>query len=208
MLTTGSTLEAYVAARGWEDASLSECPACGPHPDCTLCRHGTYVRKGPIGCRVARWYCRRARQTFSLLPDVLASQVPGTLDEIEQAVATAEAAATFTEAAQRLRPAETTRPVTLPAALRWLSRRRAWVTVVLRSVVTLLPMLSGCGPTVTAVRNRLGTTHALRCARDLCAEHLQSLPAPVGLCPRRHATTRTTNPLQHTMGPDPPARPR
>lgn len=204
MLNTGSTLEAYVASRGWEDASLDECPACGPHPDCTLCRHGTYKREFPIVCLVARWYCRRARQTFSLLPDFLASQVPGTLDEIEQAVVTAEAAATLTDAAQRLRPAEAARPVTLPSAERWLSRRRAWVTVVLPSVVTLLPMLSGSAPTVTAVRECLGTTHALRRVRDLGAVHLHSLPAPVGLCPRRRVKTRAANPLQHTMGPDPP----
>ena len=42
--------------------------------------------------RIARYYCPTARETFSLLPDCLASHFPGELDDLEQVVATVDAA--------------------------------------------------------------------------------------------------------------------
>ena len=53
--------------------------------------HGTYARKTPRGTQIARWYCPESHMTFSLLPDCLAARLPGTLDEVEQVVAHADA---------------------------------------------------------------------------------------------------------------------
>jgi hypothetical protein len=57
---------------------------------CGLVRHGTYRRRTPEGMGIARYYCHTARETFSLLPDCLASHFPGELNAIEQVVATVE----------------------------------------------------------------------------------------------------------------------
>lgn len=201
---TGVPLEAYLTQRGWEEASLVQCPACGDHPRCRLSRHGTYVRKHPVPCPVVRFYCPTAHQTFSLLPDFLASRVPGTLQEIEDAVAIAESSHSQEQAVQELRPAEAADAVTLPSALRWLSRRRQWMHVVLTTVVTLLPELAGCAPRVTGVRERLGHEPVLVELRERSAEWLHVLPAPLGFGPlpttRAHAPKR----LQHSTGSDPP----
>jgi len=83
--------EAYVARRAWRDASLAACPR-HPRGGCGLVRHGTYGRRTPVGMRIARYYCPTAHETFSLLPDCLASRFPGALDPIEQVVATVETA--------------------------------------------------------------------------------------------------------------------
>ena len=48
--------------------------------------HGTYGRRTPVGMRIARYYCPTAHETFSLLPDCLASHFPGALDPIEHVV--------------------------------------------------------------------------------------------------------------------------
>ena len=63
--------------------------------------------------RIARYYCPTARETFSLLPDCLASRLPGTLDAVETVVATVEAARSVEAAAEALRP-----DITLAAAVR------------------------------------------------------------------------------------------
>jgi len=54
--------------------------------------------------RIARYYCPTAHETFSLLPDCLASHFPGALDPIEQVVATVETARSVEAAADVLRP--------------------------------------------------------------------------------------------------------
>jgi hypothetical protein len=97
------TSEAYVAQRAWRDASLDACPrhargACG------FARHGTYPRQTPAGMRIARYYCPTAHETFSLLPDSLASRFPGDLDDLELVVAHVETARSIEAAADRLRP--------------------------------------------------------------------------------------------------------
>ena len=86
---TGLTGAQYVKAEGWRSASLPRCPN---HlgGGCSLARHGTYTRKTPSGTHIARWYCPESHTTFSLLPDCLAARLPGTLAELEDAVATAE----------------------------------------------------------------------------------------------------------------------
>jgi hypothetical protein len=190
--------------RGWEDATLEQCPVCQGHPDCRLSGHGTYTRKLPVPCPIARKYCSRAQTTFSLLPEFFASGLPGTLDELEQAVATDEAAASHLQAAEELRPADSVDAVTLPAAMRWLSRRRVLMVAVLTVVVTLLPELRGSAPTVTEVRARLGTTRALVALRGMLEAQLGCMPRPLGFGPHPKRRLARVRRHQHAMGPDPP----
>lgn len=158
---------------------------CGPKSGCRPVSWGGYWRKVPVPCFVRRWYCRTSRVTVSMLPDPLASRRPGTLDEIEHAVAIAEGAPSREAAAEAARPSTAAEAVTLPAALAWLRRRLAWARSILATVVTSLPeRFAGCAPTMTAMRARLGTSSALVALREICAERLASLPAPLGLVPR------------------------
>ena len=64
------------------------------------------------------WYCRESHTTFSLLPDCLAARLPGTLAELEDAVAAVERSPSVAAAAA-LR-AGRSEP---PGAMRWLRRR-------------------------------------------------------------------------------------
>jgi hypothetical protein len=98
--------------------------------------------------RVARYYCPTAHETFSLLPDCLASRFPGDLDAIEVVVAAAEMAPSVEAAADSLRPDA----ITLPAAVRWVRRRIRLVRATLLIAVTLLPDLLTIAPSVAAVR--------------------------------------------------------
>src|SRR5690606_41826558 len=132
--------------------------------------HTADARKGPGGARVARYYCRTARVTFSLLPDCLASRLSGSLDEVEAAVVVAETAPTLTQAAQQLRP----ELADVRHALRWLRRRTVPVRAALTALVTLLPALSGVSPTVTAVREVLGARQVLVTTRELMSDRLSS----------------------------------
>ncbi len=79
------SIEEYLEQKAWEQARLPCCPF-DPEGGCGLARHGTYPRKFPDYCLVARWYCPCERRTISLLPDFFASRFPGTLDEVEQTV--------------------------------------------------------------------------------------------------------------------------
>ena len=83
--------KAYVARSAWRDARLAACPR-HPRGGCGLVRHGTYPRRTPAGMRIPRYYCPTAHETFSLLPDCLASHFPGALDALEHVVATVETA--------------------------------------------------------------------------------------------------------------------
>lgn len=177
---------------------------CQGHPDCRLRGHGTYTRKLPVPCPIARKYCCRAQTTFSLLPEFFASGLSGTLDELEQAVATDEAAASHEQAAQELRPAASLDAVTLPAAMRWLWRRRLLVAAVLTVATTLLPELRGSAPTVTEVRTRLGTARALVALRGRLEDQLGSVPRPLGFGPHPRRRPVRVRHRQHAMGPDPP----
>lgn len=97
------TSEAYVARRAWADASLATCPR-HPAGGCGFARHGTYRRTTPAGMAIARYYCPTVHETFSLLPDCLASRFPGTLDAMEHVVAHVEDARSVEAAADVLRP--------------------------------------------------------------------------------------------------------
>ena len=176
---------------------------CPNHPGggCSLARHGTYARKTPPGTRIARWYCPESHTTFSLLPDCLAARLPGTLAELEEAVAAAERSPTVTAAAAVLRPGRSEPP----GAMRWLRRRIRLVRRVLTAVRGLLPeCLAGCPATILAVRGRLGTDAALVWLREMAAPQLPTLPMPLGYA--HHAATpgHPVVPLQQRVGHDPP----
>ena len=197
-LRTQSSTEAYIAGHEWRDACL---PACPLHPSggCSFARHGSYARVTPQGVRVARWYCPEGHQTFSLLPDFLASRLPGLLTDIEIAAAESRTARSMEAAADRLRGFE----VTLPSALRWLRRRVRAVEVAFEAVsrlahpaaVTVLASSSTLRPVPGAKDVLLG----LR--RSLSSQLLHSLPVPLGFRPSRSAHGWHGG-NQHDMGPD------
>jgi hypothetical protein len=190
------TGEAYVARSAWREASLAHCPR-HPGGGCGLVRHGTYPRRTPAGMRIARYYCPTARETFSLLPDCLASHFPGELDTIEHVVATVDAARSVEAAADRLRP-----DITLASAVRWIRRRLTPVRVALITVVTLCPAAFVGDARLAAVRTALATASALVALRTHVADHLAALPTPVGFQPHRRARDRAPRTLPHGMGAD------
>ena len=199
-LATGLTSEEYVKQEAWRFARLECCPF---HPEggCGFASHGTYERIDPPGCLIARWYCRTAHATISLLPDFLCSRLTGTLAEVEAVVAAADAASTQEAASEVLRP-----DVELPGALRWLRRRTRLVHAGLAAVIGLLPgLLAGREPTVTSIRSALGTGEALVRLRAEVAAQLASLPPPLGFGPRPARRTPSPTALQQEAGPDPPS---
>jgi len=194
--------EAYVARSAWRDANLAACPR-HPRGGCGLVRHGTYPRRTPTGMRIARYYCPTAHETFSLLPDCLASRFPGELDALEHVVATVESVRSVEAAADVLRP-----EITLPSAVRWVRRRLTPVRRVLLAVVTLLPDLFTGDARVAAVRLALATPSALMALRIHAAPHLATVSTPLGFHP--HASRREARPpaAPHDMGADRAGPPR
>ncbi|OFW16665.1 MAG: hypothetical protein A3F70_04630 [Acidobacteria bacterium RIFCSPLOWO2_12_FULL_67_14] len=148
--------------------------------------HGTYGRRTPVGMRIARCYCPTAHQTFSLLPDCLASHFPGALDPIEHVVATVEAARSVEAAADVLRP-----DITLPSAVRWVRRRLRPIRLALLTVVTLLPDRFTGDARLAVVRAALATP---------CA--LVALPTPLGFHPRPSRRAARVAEPPHGMGAD------
>ena len=200
-LRTGLTGEQYVTAQGWRDATLARCPN-HPRGGCSLARHGTYARKTPPGTRIARWYCPESHTTFSLLPDCLAARLPGTLAELEDAVAAQERACSLAAAARALRGGRSEPP----GAMRWLRRRTALVRRALAAVGGLLPEhLAGCPPTILAFRDRLGTDAALVRLRETAAPNLAALPPPLGYAHGPAIRGHPFPPFQQTVGHDPPS---
>lgn len=205
---TGLAGEHYVTRELWHQARLDRCPL-HPNGGCGFAKHGTYLRKSPSGTYIARWYCPRGHQTFSLLPDHLAARFPGTLPEIEQVVAAAERASSVQACADQLRPD----PVSLPSAMRWVRRRLCLVCPLLPIVVAMVPhQLQGCAPTIQALHERLVAESpaasvmdsALVRLRDLLSQHLAALACPVGFHRRRTGAGEPPGALQQHMGPDPP----
>lgn len=201
---TTLTSEQYVSQRGWEDASLAQCPL-HPQGGCGLVGHGSYGRVRPAQMRVARLLCPKAGVTISLLPDFLASRLGGTLLEVEQAVAMVQHAPSLEKAAGQARPADADTAVTLPSALRWLRRRVTLVRAALLGAITLVPELWQCAPTIATVRERLGVVEALRALRGVAAAHLGALPPPLGFGARVSKRATRAKPHPHETGPDPPA---
>ena len=197
---SGLTGEQYVKARGWRNATLAACPN-HPGGGCAFARHGTYARKSPHGTRIARWYCPDSHTTFSLLPDCLAARLPGTLQGVEDAVAAAEAAPSVAVAADAVRAGA----VLLPGAMRWVRRRVRLVHRSLTAVRGLFPdRFVGCAAEVGAFRVRLDTAAVLVRLRELGAEQLPMLPAPLGFLPDTLGAADRSGVFQHKMGTDPP----
>lgn len=188
--------EAYVARSAWRDASLTACPR-HPRGGCGFVRHGTYPRRTPTGMRIARYYCPTAHETFSLLPDCLASHFPGELDAVERVVATVEHARSVEAAADRLRP-----DITLAAAVRWIRRRVRPIRLALLTVVTLLPDRFTGDARLAAVCTALATASALVALRTAAAGHLAALPPPLGFHPRSVGRDARRAAVPHGMGAD------
>jgi hypothetical protein len=201
LLVTGLTGEEYVRQEAWRSASL---PCCPFHPEggCGFARHTPYERVDPPGCRIARWYCRLAHATVSLVPEFLCAGLTGDLPQAEAAVAIAEAAPSQEAASGVVRP-----DIALPGALRWQRRRVRLVRAGLAAAIGLLPgLLAGCEPTVTSVRSTLGVDSALVRLRSLVSPpHLAVLPPPLGFGARPLRRRPSSTALQQEAGPDPPA---
>jgi hypothetical protein len=197
---TGLTSEEYVRQQAWRSATLSHCPL-HPKGGCGFARHTPYERVKPAGCWVARYYCDEGHTTFSLLPDCLASRLSSTLAEVEAIV---EAVETFDESREQV--AEVLRSdIGRQCAVRWLRRRVRAVGAVLVTMVGLLPsVLSGCELTLHAFRAALAVERVLPALREKVADHLSSLPPPVGFGPRSTPRRRRPRPGQQERGADPP----
>jgi len=130
-----------------------------------------------------------------MLPDFFASRLPGTLDEVEQAVNVAHESSSMEEAAEALRP-----DISLPSALRWLRRRINYVQIILVPVTGLL--LPGCTPALGSFRKAFSTEQVLVKLREKAASHLQSLPPILGFGPRLHGRWPLKEHSQQSMGPD------
>lgn len=195
---TQLTSHEYVTGRAWRQATLERCPL-HPAGGCGLARHGTYRRVEPPGTEVARFYCRLGHTTFSLLPDCLSSRLSGSLDEVEQVVAAVEAGTTLEVTAAKLRP-----DIALPGALRWVRRRVAAVRTALLAMVTLMPDVLAASPSLSAVRETLGTKRALVALREVGARHLAALGPPFGFGPRPTVGVANRGRSQHETGTGPP----
>ena len=168
-------------------------------------RHGTYSRYTPWGpAKIARFYCRGAQQTFSLLPDCFAAHLTGTLVELEVEVCLAEADGVAAAAPESHPRAGTPVGVGCRDAVRRLECRVALVLACLAVIRGLLPDLFGeCPATLCAMRAACGLDPVLLSLRRMDELPLQSVPAPVGFRRRRGRT----DPLrvdQHSRARGPP----
>jgi hypothetical protein len=147
--------------------------------------------------RIARYYCPTAHETFSLLPDCLASHFPGELTAVESVVATVEAARSVEAAADILRP-----DITLPSAVRWVRRRLTPIRRALLAIVTLRPDLFSGDARLAAVRVALATPSALVTLRRHVAAPLSTLPTPLGFHPGSRRREASLTVVPHGMGAD------
>lgn len=194
------TIEEYVNQQAWRQATVRCCPlhASG---GCGFARHGTYTRRSPPGTRIARWYCPQGHTTISLLPDCLASHLPGTLFELEAVVTQVEQASSLETACAQLRP-----EIELPGVLRWARRRVQAVQAILILLKGLMPAYFGtCEPTLQSFAYSLGSEPVLPVLRSIAVPWLHSLPPPLGLRPRYRHGGEVNDRTQQPMGPDPPA---
>ena len=188
--------EAYVATQGWRLATLPSCPL-HPQGGCSFSRHGTYCRVTPAGTRIPRWYCPEGHRTFSLLPDFLASHLPGTLAALERVVLYVEHACSVEAAANALRPDD----ISLASAVRWTRCRMDRVQGALASVLQMIPTLfRDCLPSLTSFQDRLHGDSVLMLLRTTLEVYLPYLPAPLGFAPHSSNLRR----FQHNSGADPP----
>ena len=188
---THLSTSAYIKQSGWQNARLKTCPA-NPGGDDRLHRHGTYARKYPDGMRVARYYCRTCRTTFSLLPSFMAAGCPGTLDGIETVVLAYEECGTVNGALQRVRAGHGS---DARAQRRWLQRRIGAVQLLLATVKGLFPELyCEVDPTLASFRHKGPPANILVILRIRCEPWLQTLPRPVGFHRRKRSVESQSDP--------------
>ena len=196
---TPLSAQQYVRQQAWKDAQLDNCPL---HPEggCGFARHGTYLRKSPPNIKIPRWYCRKAHQTFSLLPDFLASRLSGTLIEIEEVINKVDNSSSQEAAAQNMRI-----DVQLAGVLRWIRRRLFLVRCSLSLLTELLPSLPvKCTSSISSYRSALGVKYVLPELRIRASCYLHMLPPPLGFSPRPVAKKLKKMRFQHQTGTDPP----
>ena len=168
---TNQTPEEYVRTEAWKFLSVAGCLI---HPDlnCRIARYGTYPRKVPEGAKIPRILCFSENVTFSLLPDCLSSQLPGTLADVELVVLMAETAARNSGCDESPETAisKLSSPDIVAAAdelgvglrlyeadIRWLKRRVAYIVAILSAVIDLFPeTFCSCRPTLASFRTVLG----------------------------------------------------
>ena len=197
---TGLTSQEYVTQSGWLAASLERCPF-HPQGGCGFARHTPYERVSPPGCLIARWYCRSAHTTVSLLPDFLCSRLTGTLAEVEAVVSAVEVFPSLEAATETVRP-----DIEIASGLRWTRRRVRFVHAGLAAAIGLLPvLLAGCKPTVASVRSTLAVGSVLVFLRWALPPHLAALPPPLGFGPRPLRRRPSSTAVQQEPGPDPPS---
>lgn len=121
----------------------------------------------------------------------------GSLDETEEVVLLSDTIG-VEKAAMELRVGE----VELPGVLRWLRRRRLGVHAALLALITALTGQLGSVADIEAMRLVLKTERLLVALREIGAEHLQSLPAPLGFGRRLAARTKRGKRSQHETGPE------
>jgi hypothetical protein len=107
--------------------------------------------------------------------------MPGTLDAVEAAVHAVEQVGSIAAAVEQVHPAEAERAIGPVCAERSIRRRLGPVRAALLAVVTLLPeRFRGIAPTITALREALGTGRVLVAVRRIAERHLGALPTPLG----------------------------
>ncbi len=196
---TDLSAEQYVLTKAWKEAKLDRCPS-HPQGGCGFGKNGTYSRKYPQGAKVARWYCAKGHQTFSLLPDCLSSRLSGSLNEVESAILEVEKSSSQERAADKIRI-----DIELPGALRWIRRRLKPVQSSLAMLIELMPCLfSQCLPTICSFRSALCVEPVLVELRSCADLYLHLLPPPVGFGPRIELKKFKKNHFQHKTGTDPP----
>lgn len=197
-LRTLSSVDAYIRNREWNDVRL---PACPMHPSggCSFARHGSYERLSPSGLRIARWYCPEGHRTFSLIPDFVASRMPGLLDSIEESIVTACSAKSQEAAADTLRGPD----VTLPSAVRWLRRRISSVRASLDAVRRKVPeaFIGALEKDFSGISFDAGSV-LLGLRRSLSPQILSAIPAPLGFERKSSWRGCRVSDHQHRVGTD------
>lgn len=168
-----SSVHEYNELKLHEKAQLNQCPF---HPEggCGMRRHGTYTRLIPIACKIPLWYCRAARAVISLLPDFLASRLPGTLKDVEEVVLEAEKHPTLVSAAESIRP-----DIELPGALRWLRRRLKYVGNILNVAAGILSPVGF--KDLRRLQGIFNVEFILPHLREKLNQHLYKMPHILGL---------------------------
>jgi hypothetical protein len=146
-------------------------------------------------------YCPKGQTTFGLLPDCLAARMPGTLEQVQQAACAVEGKAPLEQAADDLRPPEERADaIELASAVQWMKRRHRSVLAGLIAIAGIMPaMFSGCPITIDGFASRLGTDAVLVRLREVAADHLQRVPAPIGLLPRPGPVRSQMDSTQQSM---------